>query len=87
MIVIWIRNGEVCMTLIHVTQVKYTINSHIIFNTEIVAIRGRTTADVSRFLMVYLRGYNSNKMNKLYQNNGFVKQQTAGFQLRSKTIL
>ena len=37
--------------------------------------------------MVYLRGYNSNKMNKLYQNNGFVKQQTAGYQLQSKNIL
>ena len=30
MTVIWIRNGEVCMTLIYVTQVKYTINYHII---------------------------------------------------------
>ena len=30
MTVIWIRYGDVCITLIHVTQVKYTINCHII---------------------------------------------------------
>jgi hypothetical protein len=59
-------------------QVHYQL-SYIFFKPEIVAIRGRATADVSRFLTVYLRGYNSNKMNKFYQNNGFVKQQTAGY--------
>ena len=31
---------------IYVTQVKYTINDHIIFNIEVVALRGRTSADV-----------------------------------------
>ena len=34
------------MIPIYVTQVKYTINNHIIFNIEIVALRGRTSADV-----------------------------------------
>ena len=30
MTVIWIRYGDMCKTLIHVTQIKYTVNSHII---------------------------------------------------------
>ena len=75
MTVIWIRYGDVCMTLIYVTQVMYTINYHIIFFiTEIVTLRGTATADVERYLMVHLKGYNYNKLNKLCQNNGFVKQ-------------
>ena len=63
------------MTLIYVTQVKYTINYHIIvFNTEMVTLRERATADVEQFLMVHIRRYNYNKTNKLCQNDGFVKQ-------------
>ena len=41
-----IMHRDMYMIHIYVTQVKYTINDHIIFNIEIVALRGRTPADV-----------------------------------------
>ena len=76
------------MILIYVTDIKYTINDDITFiNIEIVALRGRTTAECNRFLMVHLRGYHSNTTNELCQNSGFVKQSTADYPLRSQNIL
>ena len=41
-----IMHRDMYMIHIYVTQVKYTINDYIIFNIEIVALRGRTSADV-----------------------------------------
>ena len=41
-----IVHPDMYMIHINVTQVKYTINDHIIFNREVVALRGRTSADV-----------------------------------------
>ena len=41
-----IMHRDMYMIHIYVTQVKFTINDHIIFNIEVVALRGRTSADV-----------------------------------------
>ena len=41
-----IMHRDMYMIHIYVTQVKYTINDHTIFNIEVVALRGRTSADV-----------------------------------------
>ena len=41
-----IMHRDMYMIHIYVTQVKYTINDHIIFNIEFVVLRGRNSADV-----------------------------------------
>ena len=46
MMVNMIMHRDMYMIHIYVTQVKYTINDHIIFHIEVVALRGRTSADV-----------------------------------------
>ena len=81
-----IMHRDMYMIHIYVTQDKYTINDHIIFNIEVVALRGEPQQICNSSLTVYLRGYHSNLRNQLCRNNGFVKQSTAGYPLQSQTF-
>ena len=82
-----IMHRDMYMIHIYVTQVKYTINDHTNFNIEVVALRGEPQQMCNSFLTVYLREYHSNIRNQLCRNNnGFVKQSTAGYPLRSQTF-